>query len=229
MNVNDAFIYATPTEVWVTVEYFDEGTDDQWALDYDSISNPYAPSETVYLQDTGEWKRHTFHLTDAYFGGRESSGADLRLADNGWIDGQANYFGRVWISKEAPDNQAPNLAGLDDVELMVGQVLDIPVSATDPDADPLLLSLDRALDFISLIDNGDGTGTLHLAPTWDDTSGEPSFGEVLGGMPRAMRAGQFQHCSYPIRMIATDSDLADVIFLRMKILTHDIFLPVVTR
>jgi hypothetical protein len=206
LNVNDAFIHATPSEVWLTVEYYDGGTD-QWGLDYDSISAAFTPAENVVLQNTGQWKRHTFHLTDAYFGGREPEGADLRLADNGWEDGLANYFGRVWISKSAPDNQAPDLAGINDVELMVGQVLDIPVSATDPDADPLLLSLDRALDFVTLTDHGDGTGSLHLAPTWADV----------------------QPCSYPIRMIAEDNSLADAISLRVKILTHHVFLPVVTH
>ena len=101
LDVNNAFIHATPSEVWVTVEYFDGGTD-QWSLQYDSVSDPYAPTESVDLQNTGQWKRHTFHLTDAYFGGREAGGADLRLADNGWIDGQTNYFGRIWISKVSP-------------------------------------------------------------------------------------------------------------------------------
>jgi hypothetical protein len=195
--------------VWLTVEYFDGGTD-QWGLDYDSVSAPYTPTENVVLQNTGQWKRHTFHLTDAYFGGRESEGADLRLADNGWVDGLANYFGRVWISKSAPDNQAPDLAGLDDLSLMVGQVMDIPIQATDPDADTILLSLGRSLDFATLIDHGDGTGILHLAPTWTDV----------------------QHCSYTIRVITSDTgvpDLADAVSLRVKILTHDAFLPIVTQ
>ena len=81
LDVNNAFTHATPSDVWVTVEYFDGGTD-QWSFQYDSVSDPYAPTESVELQNTGQWKRHTFHLTDAYFGGRQAGGADLRLADN---------------------------------------------------------------------------------------------------------------------------------------------------
>jgi hypothetical protein len=69
LDVNNAFAHATPSDVWVTVEYFDGGTD-QWSFQYDSVSDPYAPTESVELQNTGQWKRHTFHLTDAYFGGR---------------------------------------------------------------------------------------------------------------------------------------------------------------
>jgi hypothetical protein len=210
LDVNNAFAHATPSDVWVTVEYFDGGTD-QWSLQYDSVSDPYAPSESVILQNTGQWKRHTFHLTDAYLGGREAGGADLRLADNYWIDdGQVNYFGRIWISKSASGNQAPDLAELNDVELMVGQVIEIPVSTTDPDGDAILLSLERDIDFVTLTDHGNGTGVLRLAPTWAD----------------------LQPCPYPLRIIATDTRnpaLADAISLKVKILTHDVFLPIVLR
>ena len=208
LDVNNAFAHATPTEVWVTVEYFDGGTD-QWSFQYDSVSDPYASTESVMLQNTGQWKRRTFHLTDAYFGGRQAGGADLRLADNYWADdGQINYFGRTWISKPVPGNQAPDLAGLNDVALMVGQAIEIPVSATDPDGDPILLTLDRHIDFATLTDNGDGTGVLRLAPTGSD----------------------LQTCPYPIKMIATDTSnpaLADAVSLHVKILPQDVFLPLV--
>jgi len=33
-------------------------------------------------------------------------GADLRLSDGYWYDGQTNYFGRVWIAWSLPGNQA---------------------------------------------------------------------------------------------------------------------------
>lgn len=208
LDVNNAFAHATPSEVWVTVEYFDGGTD-QWSLQYDSVSDPYASSASVMLQNTGQWKRHTFHLTDAYLGGRQAGGADLRLADNYWMDdGQINYFGRIWISTSALENQAPDLAELNDVELMVGQVIEIPVSTTDPEGDPIVLTLDRDIDFAALTDNGDGTGVLRFAPTWSDV----------------------QPCPYPIRVIAADtgqSALADAVSLQVKVLTHDGFLPIV--
>jgi hypothetical protein len=210
LDVNDVFAHATPSELWVTVEYFDGGND-QWSFQYDSVSDPYAPAESVILHNTGQWKRHTFHLTDAYFGGREAAAADLRLADNYWVDGgQINYFGRIWISKSAPDNQAPDLAEINDVALRVGQVIEIPVSMTDPDGDPILLTLDRDIDFATVTDNGDGTGVLRLAPTGSDV----------------------QPCPYPIRVIATDAGdpaLADAVSLQVDILTYDRFLPLVNR
>jgi hypothetical protein len=210
LDVNNDFASAAAGEVWVTMEYFDGGTD-EWSFQYDSLSNPYAQSEIVTLQNTAQWKRHTFHLTDAVFGGRQAGGADMRLTDNYWADGgQTNYFGRVWISKSAPGNQAPDLAGLNDVELMAGQVLEIPISATDPDGDPLALTLDREVSFASLTDNGDGTGVLHLAPTVSD----------------------LQPCPYPIRVIASDTGspvLADGVSLRVKILAWDVYIPGVLR
>jgi hypothetical protein len=109
--------------------------------------------------------------------------ADLRLTDNYWVGGQINYFGRIWISKSVPDKQAPDLAELNDVELMVGQVIEIPVSTTDPDGDSILLTLERDIDFVTLTDNGDDTGVLRFAPTWSD----------------------LQPCPYPIRIFATDT------------------------
>jgi hypothetical protein len=207
LDVSNAFVHATPSEVWVTVEYFDGGAD-QWSFQYDSVSEPYTQTESVMLQNTGQWKRHTFHLADAYFGGREAGGADLRLADNYWVDGLINYFGRIWISKSAPVNQAPDLAGLNDVELMVGGALEIPVSTTDPDGDSISLTLDRDIDFATLTDNGDGTGVLRLAPTGSDV----------------------QPCPHSMRIIAADTGdpaLADAVFLQVKVLTYDVFLPIV--
>ena len=207
LDVNNAFAHATPSEVWVTVEYFDGGTD-QWSLQYDSISDPYASTESVELQNTGQWKRHTFHITDAFFGGRQADVADLRLTDNYWVDDQINYFGRIWISRSAPENQAPDLAEVNNVELMVGQVVEIPVLATDPDGDSIGLTLERVNNFITLTDNGDGTGVLRLAPTWADV----------------------RSCPYATRIIASDTGnlaLADAVSLQVNILTHDVFLPLV--
>jgi len=209
LDVNNAFAYATPSDVWVTVEYFDGGSD-QWSLQYDSVSDPYASTESMELQNTGQWKRHSFHLADAYFGGRQADVADLRLTDNYWVDGQVNYFGRIWISKSALDNQAPDLSEVNDVVLMVGEVLEIPVSATDPEGDPISLTLDHNYDFVTLSDNGDGTGLLRLAPTGLD----------------------IQPCPYLIRIFATDTGnpaLADSVSLTVKILAHDVFLPMVKR
>ena len=123
---------------------------------------------------------------------------------------QINYFGRIWIARSSPGSQAPDLAELDDVELVVGQVIELPVSTADPDGNGFSLALDRAFDFATLTDHGHGTGVLRLAPT----------------------ASDLQPCPYPIRILATDTGnlaLADTVSLRVEILTYDRFLPLVVR
>jgi hypothetical protein len=93
---------------------------------------------------------------------------------------------------------------------MVGQAIEIPVSTADSDGDSISLTLERDSDFVTLTDNGDGTGVLRLAPTAPDV----------------------QPCPYSIRIIATDTGnpaLADAVSLHVKILTQDAFLPVLMR
>lgn len=209
VDVNNAFINATSNEVWVTVEYYDGGSD-QWWLEYDSVNEPYTATIPVVLHNTGRWMLHTFYLPDAYFGGRQNGGADLRLADGYWTDGHKNYFGRIWVERSAPGNQAPDLVGLNDVGLTPGQVVQLPFSATDPNGDPISMTLDRDINFATLTDNGNGTGLLRLTPTWSDV----------------------QLCPHRIRVIATDTGspvLADSVTLQVDILTNGIFLPIVTR
>ncbi len=209
LEVNDAFIRATPSEVWVTVEYYDGG-DDGWLLEYDGVNGPYTLAPPVQLQDTGRWRRHTFHLTDAYFGGRQNVGADLRLADHFWADGRTNYFGRVWIARSAPANQAPDLLAPADAVALVGRVTEIPLSAADPDGDPIALTLDQGPGFASVIDRGDGTGVLRLAPAGSDV----------------------QPCAYRLRLLASDTRdpaLADAATIRVTLGQYAVFLPLVRR
>ncbi len=70
-------------------------------------------------------------------------------------------------------NNPPDLDPIADIELPEGAALDIPVSATDPEQDPIGL-VDAGLpDFAFFTDNGDGTGTLSLAPDFDDADVYP--------------------------------------------------------
>jgi uncharacterized repeat protein (TIGR02543 family) len=57
----------------------------------------------------------------------------------------------------------------------VGQTTEIPVRAADPDGATLALSLDRAPSFVTLVDAGNGTGTLRLAPAADDVGACSNF------------------------------------------------------
>ena len=60
----------------------------------------------------------------------------------------------------APTNTPPVLASIGNQTIIEGELLNIPLSATDSDSDPLSFSLSTAADFISLMDNGDGTAVL---------------------------------------------------------------------
>jgi hypothetical protein len=208
LEVNNAFLYATPSEVWVTVEYYDTGQG-WWVLQYDGVSDPYT-TILVPHQGTGQWQRHTIHLTDAYFGGRQNNGADLRLADYYPGDGQVDYFGRVWIAKSPPSHPAPDLLGLSVIGVRPGAVVEIPVAASDRDGGPLSLSLERGPAFATLTDYGNGSGLLRLAPGAEETP----------------------QCSYRLRLLATDTDnpaLGDAATAQVIFYQHALHLPLVLK
>ncbi len=216
LNVDDAYILGqgdVATHVWVTVEYFDSGTDD-WFLQYDSVGSGldhyFKVAGHVTLQNTGTWKRVTFDLPDAYFANREQDGlADLRLVDG--YDGTTNYFGRVWVLKSNPSSlHAPNLTGLDDMALSAGQSRDILFTPSDPGGGTLTVSLGRAPDFVTLINNGNGSYTLRLRPHSED-------------------AGE---CDYRVRLLVTDNTspaTSDAVTIAVHVYPYALFLPAITR
>ena len=209
LNVQDRFIQATPSEVWVTVEYFDAGAD-RWQLQYDGVGNAYTTVD-AQNENSQQWRRKTFHLPDAYFGGRQNEGADLRLADVAWSDRRTNYFGRVWIAKTAPTGEAPNLDLTPVVFYRPGDQIDLPFMASDPDGGGVTVDLDWTEDFVSLTDNGDGTGLLHITPG----SSIPA------------------ECSYYVRLRAHDNGTpslydAVTVFLVPRP-PFEVYLPVVTN
>jgi hypothetical protein len=217
LNVDDAYIRGqnnTPTPVWVTVEYFDLGNDG-WFVEYDSVGPPglptyFKPTATVNLQNSSTWKRHTFYIPDAYFANRQQDGlADLRLVDG--YDGVTNYFGRVWIFKTNPAAlHAPNLTGLNDLALLAGKRVDIPLTPSDPGGGTLTLSLDRAPAFASLIDQHNGAYILRLEPTAADVSA----------------------CNFRLRLLVSDDTtpaLLDAVAIGVHVFQQANYLPLVAR
>lgn len=61
-------------------------------------------------------------------------------------------------------NHAPVLAPVGDKQVLPGATLTVPVSATDSDGDAIVLSASNLPAWGTFTDNGDGTGTLVLAP-----------------------------------------------------------------
>lgn len=86
-DVDDAFLGHGAVEV--TVDFLDEGAD--WIeLHYDSDdaelphAGAYKSVGRLRIQDSGEWRRHTFELPDANFRSRKNVNADFRLHGSGF-------------------------------------------------------------------------------------------------------------------------------------------------
>ncbi|WP_390293617.1 malectin domain-containing carbohydrate-binding protein [Haloarchaeobius litoreus] len=66
------------------------------------------------------------------------------------------------------ENTPPAVTAIDDQTVIRGETVTVPVSATDVDGDNLTLSASTP-GFVSFTDDGDGTGTLTVAPQSGDT------------------------------------------------------------
>jgi len=73
-----------------------------------------------------------------------------------------------WFFNSA--NTAPVLAAVGNLTLTENDVLVVPVSASDSNGDALVLSSVGLPPFVSLLDNGDGTGTVTISPMLGDAS-----------------------------------------------------------
>lgn len=115
--VDKAFAFeGSVTDLYVTVEYFDEGTD-QFRLEYDAAGEE--PEVDMFRQaealpmvkyDSKKWVQHTFHLTNVFFGKRQPGGADFRIVDltvdpttGEPVEGEGpEIIRKVTVTKKAP-------------------------------------------------------------------------------------------------------------------------------
>jgi hypothetical protein len=71
-----------------------------------------------------------------------------------------------------PQNLPPTLAAIQDQTVQAGQTISVPVSANDPNGNlGLRLALTSNPAFVSISDNGNGTGTIRISPALTDTQG----------------------------------------------------------
>lgn len=70
----------------------------------------------------------------------------------------------VSLTVNAAPNQPPQLAAIAAPSLPAGTELDVALSASDADGDPLSFSLSNQPGFVALVDNGDGSGLIRLMP-----------------------------------------------------------------
>jgi hypothetical protein len=184
LDVNDDFIHSRKNIVWITVEYYD-GPAGCWSLNYDGASSPYQATAPVFLQNSGRWKTHTFHLEDAFFSGR-LDGADLRLSNEYRTDNQNDFFGRIWISKSPLPDSAPALDRIKDLSVSPNKTILLPVSTQHAGGMTISLSLENKPGFATLNDYGNGTGTIELSPKAKDIQPSPYHIRVM-----AIETGDF--------------------------------------
>jgi hypothetical protein len=91
---------------WLTVEYFDEGSDG-FKVEYDAQDDAHTPAASPPRRmkfDTKDFTRQTWHLTNFKFAGGQEGGADLRIDDRAGDDADGSeYIARVTLSDEDPD------------------------------------------------------------------------------------------------------------------------------
>jgi hypothetical protein len=111
------------SNLWVTVEYFDQGTD-AFRLEYDAQPDPNNPNPDIdaytvsngginngliYKYNSMQWLSYTFVLNNVYFGKRQPGESDFRIndwtIDNNFnpVDGEGpEIIRKVTVSKTGP-------------------------------------------------------------------------------------------------------------------------------
>ena len=171
--------------------FYDE---DQRALGHDDVATLRYAQSGIDERETGGGGRFS-NDADNYtivmeYGGISDSGCDISMAitdttglafcqANGvglaidhWSVTTANIeFGQGYSWYFNSSNTAPVLDVIANQSLTEGDVLVIPISATDVDAGDVLTFSESGLPaFASLVDNNDGTATLTLSPVIGDAS-----------------------------------------------------------
>lgn len=101
LDVADWFAFqGNQAELYITIDYFDVGNG-SLTLQYDSNTGNTLPAfykdgGSIAIMGSETWLRHTFHVTDAYFGNRQNQGADFRIFGGA---GNTFYLDLVLVSK----------------------------------------------------------------------------------------------------------------------------------
>lgn len=83
-------------------------------------------------------------------------------------DGSSTSDTGIMVIRIDPINEGPILASVGDQSVDEGTVADVSISATDPNGDALSLTANGLPLFATIIDNGDGSGVLTIAPNFED-------------------------------------------------------------
>lgn len=166
----------------------------QRTLGHDDVATlRYAASGINELENDGNNPNAQDNYTiNLVYGGISSSNCDIRMSMKSDADGLAvckaggafmasGHIRITTASIEFDDgfnwffnssNAAPVLAAVGNLTLTENDVLVVPVSASDSNGDGLVLSSVGLPPFVSLFDNGDGTGTVTISPVLGDASND---------------------------------------------------------
>jgi hypothetical protein len=96
-----------------------------------------------------------------------ASAGDYTVSATASTEGGASTTTSTTITVEA-QNTAPTIDAIADQTVTEGETGQVSVSASDPDDDSLTLSKTSGPSFVTLTDDGDGTGSLEIAPSSGD-------------------------------------------------------------
>lgn len=110
-DVDDEYVYGLPLhDIYVTVEYFDEGTD-WFGIGYNEKRKESLITRFVVqkLQGTGKWNRTTFHLPNSHFGNDSDFLCDF---DIGTASDSPLALAKVTVSRNYPPQVKDAHAGV---------------------------------------------------------------------------------------------------------------------
>jgi len=117
--------------------------------------------EFISLTDNGDWTGELVASPDFTDAGDHL--ITVTVTDLGGLSDSQQFTLTV-----NDQSRAPTLAPISNQTMNEGQTLVVPLSSTDPDVgDTLTLSVSGPA-FVTLMDNGDGTGQLSIEPGFDD-------------------------------------------------------------
>ena len=185
-RVFDGVLYSQPATVTIDVTPVNDApvavddnatTDEDTAVDIDAAGNDSdvegdaltvtavsdPPKGTASVNQNGT----VHYLPDPDFNGTDTFAYTIQDPSG------ASATGTVTVTVN-PVNDPPLLAAIGDQQLSEGDVVDVDVSATDPDGTTPSLSASGLPAFANLIDNGNGTGVIQLAPGLGDAGDYPA-------------------------------------------------------
>jgi len=104
------------TEVVIDVEYFDQDNG-HFILLYDGLDSERVLSDLVIVENTNQWKTHSFIIDDAYFGGR-LDGHDIKISnkekETGNMASSDVVIGKITVHKYPSKNPVRTIITTDE-------------------------------------------------------------------------------------------------------------------